>query len=311
MVYETRALSAVPVSPSPATTLLEPGTRVPLRAESDAYVGSNGTRYEIEDGVVRLLGAVDPALAAELRAQDIALEEYRDPGLLMPRYERDMARLALVELFGGSPPQGDILDAGCGIGLLGRLYPQLKLVGLDASMTLIREAKDGYRLRVEASAETLPFADASFDVVIALNMLHHVINPDRAVSEFARVLRPGGTLVAVDPRKVGVIELAKQVLRGRDTAFAPSHKAFGVEEYDHLVEQQGLFTLERRERVGLFTLVSMGGLDALKLSPRLPNPELAANLLRSVDQALFRVPGVSRAGLNLAIRATRTARRTS
>ena len=296
------------MSASLATTLLEPGTRSPLQREGDAYIGSTGARYEIEDGVVRMLGAVDPELAAELRAQDIALEEYRDPGLLMPRYERDMARLALVELFGGSPPKGDILDAGCGIGILGRLYPELDLVGLDASMTLIREAKSGYRLRVEASVEKLPFADASFDVVVALNMLHHVINPDRAVNEFARVLRPGGTLVAVDPRKVAVIELAKQVLRGKDTAFAPSHKAFGVAEYDRLVEQAGMFSLDRRERVGLFTLVSMGGLDALKLSPRLPNPELAANLLRSVDQALFRLPGVSRAGLNLAIRATRTSR---
>lgn len=300
-------MSAVSPSSS-ATTLLEPGTGLALERDGDAYVGRTGTRYAIEDGVVRMLGAVDPELAAELRAQDIALEEYRDPGLLMPRYERDMARLALVELFGGSPPRGDILDAGCGIGILGRLYPELNLVGLDASMTLIREAKSGYRLRVEASVEKLPFADQSFDVVVALNMLHHVINPDRAVAEFARVLRPGGTLVAVDPRKVGVIELAKQVLRGKDTAFAATHKAFGVEEYDRLVEQHGLFALERRERVGLFTLVSMGGLDALKLSPRLPNPELAANLLRNVDQALFRLPGVSRAGLNLAIRATRTSR---
>lgn len=286
--------------------LVDPGDRTPLAREDNAYVSRAGARYPIEDGVVRMLGEVDPELARELAAQDTGLEEYRDPRLLMPRYERDMARLALVELFGGTPPSGRILDAGCGIGLLGRLYPNLGLVGLDASMTLIREATTGYRLRVEASAESLPFADASFDVVVALNMLHHVIRPDRAVLEFARVLKPGGTLVAVDPRKVFVIELAKRLLRGKNAAFAPSHKAFGVEEYASLIRDNGLFRVERSERVGLLTLLTMGGFDALHLSYLVSKPELAADVLRGADRLLFRLPGVKRAGLNLALRATRT-----
>jgi len=224
----------------------------------------------------------------------------------MPRYERDMAQLALVELFGGHPPTGKVLDAGCGIGILGRLFPHLALTGVDASIDLLRQVGEGYDLLVEASAEALPFADASFDVVVALNMLHHVIDPERAAREFARVLRPGGSLVCLDPRKVAPVEFAKQVLRGKDDSFAPTHKAFTVEEYEHIIEQAGLRIVERR-RVGFLTLLAMGGLDATKLSFKLPasQRDRVVNLLRQTDGALFQLPGMSRLGLNLALRSTR------
>jgi ubiquinone/menaquinone biosynthesis C-methylase UbiE len=216
-----------------------------------------------------------------------------------------MARRAVLQLFGNMPPTGDILDAGCGIGLLGRLYPQLGLIGLDASMPLLRQATTGYRLRAEGSAEALPFRSQSFDIVFALNMLHHVINPENAVREFARVLKPGGALVALDPRKVLPVEIAKKVLRGRDETFAASHKAFTVGEYDHIIRAGDSFRIDREDRIGLVTLLSMGGLDALKLSRFIPSPEHAVKLLALTDRMLFKVPGVSRLGLNLMVKATR------
>lgn len=295
------------MDPDDAHGLVVPGSGARLRREGEAFVAETGDRFPIEDGIVRLLREVDPDLARELEAQDDALDEYLSPHFLMPRYERDVAELALMTLFGGQAPAGRILDAGCGIGLLGRLYPELHLVGLDASMTLLREARTGYRLRVEGSAEALPFESESFDVVVALNMLHHVIRPELAVSEFGRVLKPGGTLIAVDPRRVQMIELAKRVLRGKNPAFAPTHKAFAVSEYQSLVELDELFEIEDYRRVGLATLLAMGGLDALNLSRLLPRRDWFADTLRALDAALFRVPGVDRAGLNLAIRARRRA----
>lgn len=286
--------------------LVEPVSLQPLTAEAGFYVSSGGERYVIEGQVVRLLRNIDPALTLELESQARAANDYSDPRFLMPRYERDMAQLALVELFGGQSPTGKVLDAGCGIGILGRLFPSLGFTGLDASIDLLRQVRGGYDLLVEASAEALPFADHSFDVVVALNMLHHVIDPDRAAREFARVLRPGGSLVCLDPRKVAPVELAKQVLRGRDETFAPTHKAFGVEEYDRIVEQAGL-RIDERRRVGFLTLLAMGGLDATKLSFKLPPKQRdpLVSLLRRTDSALFKVPGMSRLGLNLALRATR------
>lgn len=48
----------------------------------------------------------------------------------------------------------------------------------------------------ECDAQALPFPDASFDVVVANHMLYHVPDPDRAIAELARVLRPDGVLLA-------------------------------------------------------------------------------------------------------------------
>jgi SAM-dependent methyltransferase len=290
----------------PRDLLVEPKTLGELEYDSGFFRSASGQRYAVEDGIVRMLRDVDPDLARELEAQHSALEEYTSPKLLTPRYERDMAELALVELFGGTPPSGTILDAGCGIGLLGTLYPDLGLIGLDASLTLLKEARKGYRLRVEASAEAMPFRSGAFDVVVALNMLHHVISPDRAVREFARLLRPGGHLVAVDPRKVPPVEVAKRLLRSGDSAFAPTHKAFTVEEYRSIVEQDGLFRIRESKRVGLVSLLAMGGLDALRISNRIHDADRVVRLLRETDRLLFRIPGVEQAGLNLAVLATRT-----
>jgi ubiquinone/menaquinone biosynthesis C-methylase UbiE len=288
-----------------AALLAEPKTLAPLRREGDAYVGESGERYRVEDGVVRTLRNVDPDLARELEAQEKAVGDYSDPRLLMPRYEHDMARRAVAQLFGKQPPTGNVLDAGCGIGLLGRMYPDLGLIGLDASMPLLREASTGYRLRVEGSAEALPFKTGSFDYVVALNMLHHVINPEKAVREFARVLKPGGVLVALDPRKVLPIEVAKQMLRGHDATFAPTHKAFTVEEYDRLISADPAFRIDDRDRIGLISLLSMGGLDAIKVSRFIPATEQVVNVLGMADKLLFQLPGVPALGLNLMVRATR------
>lgn len=286
--------------------LAAPGGHGALHRDGDAYVSDSGERFETEGRILRTLRNVDPLLAKELEAQEAAVGDYSDPRLLMPRYEHHVAEVAVEQLFGGRAPKGSrILDAGCGIGLLGRLYPDLGLVGLDASMPLLREVTTGYAMLVEGSAEALPFRDGAFDVVIALNMLHHVVSPEKAVREFARVLRPGGTLVAVDPRKVAPIEMAKWLLRRNDSTFAPTHKAFGVAEYEGIVMGDGLFRLEEVRRVGLASLVGMGGLDAVKLSRFIPDPQRAVHAFMALDDALFKVPGVARAGLNLAVRATR------
>jgi len=139
-----------------------------------------------------MLDHVDAGLQQELVAQDAALELYLDERMLMSAYEplliqQIMQALGLTESV--SPATAPILDAGCGVGLVGRLYPHLDLYGVDASLTLLRHAKVGYCTLVECNAESLPFADGTFGLVLALNMLHHMMSPERVIAEFARVLR--------------------------------------------------------------------------------------------------------------------------
>jgi hypothetical protein len=105
---------------------------------------------------------------------------------------------------------------------------------------------------------------------------------------------------------VWLVEMGKKLLRSKDEAYAETHKAFTVEEYRQLLQAQGAFNLERFERVGLLGLVGMGGFDATRLSYLLPSAERAVRGFVMLDEALFRVPGVNRGGLNLAVRATRS-----
>lgn len=90
-----------------------------------------------------------------------------------------------------------LLDLACGGGLLaphlaGKGY---RHVGLDLSSTALRTAREHGVVPVRGDVLRLPFGDEVADVVVAGEILEHVIDLPRAVAEACRVLRPGGTLV--------------------------------------------------------------------------------------------------------------------
>jgi ubiquinone/menaquinone biosynthesis C-methylase UbiE len=97
-----------------------------------------------------------------------------------------------------------ILDVGCGTGeitaRLAGLYPRAALVGVDLIARHLEVARErcadlGGRVAFrEADAFALPFADATFDLVVCRHMLQAVPRPDAAMAEMVRVLRPGGRL---------------------------------------------------------------------------------------------------------------------
>lgn len=96
----------------------------------------------------------------------------------------------------------EVLELATGPGLLAkRVAPVTKrMLATDYSAGMIAEAKKGAcpkNLRFEvADALSLPYADASFDAVIIVNALHLLPEPERALREIARVLRPDGILIA-------------------------------------------------------------------------------------------------------------------
>jgi SAM-dependent methyltransferase len=108
----------------------------------------------------------------------------------------------------GQGLSGQALEIGSGSGAMAaqllRKFPDLRLIATDydnhmvgrAQRTLAQFGTRATTQRVDAAA--LPFADASFDVVLSFAMLHHVGNWRRAVAEAIRVLRPGGRLIGYD-----------------------------------------------------------------------------------------------------------------
>jgi SAM-dependent methyltransferase len=99
---------------------------------------------------------------------------------------------------------GAVLDVGCGGGLVAERISDLSAtyVGIDIptrSLQLAaKDRDDGEALHsswASASADGLPFPDATFDVVVFSEVIEHLLRPELAVWEISRILRPGGVLV--------------------------------------------------------------------------------------------------------------------
>jgi SAM-dependent methyltransferase len=124
-----------------------------------------------------------------------------------------------------------VLDVAGGTGQLARaIAPRAgTAVVLDATRAMLdaghaSATRDGVGnlLFVHGDAAALPFTDASFDVVISRFALHHFVDPEAAVAEMARCVRPGGQLVLCD--MVGCGDAGVDRLRDElETLRDPSH----------------------------------------------------------------------------------------
>ena len=94
----------------------------------------------------------------------------------------------------------DVLEGGCGIGTDGEQFARAgaRYTGIDFSPTALQLARERFAREglsgefVVGSLTELPFADASFDLVYSMGVIHHIPDTERVVAEFHRVLRPGG-----------------------------------------------------------------------------------------------------------------------
>ena len=99
------------------------------------------------------------------------------------------------------PRGGDVLEIGCGRGValevLARKLDPRSLTGVDLDHGVLAEAMSRARDATIARADVrrLPFADASFDLVVDFGTVHHVEPRAAALREIERVLRPGGVFV--------------------------------------------------------------------------------------------------------------------
>jgi ubiquinone/menaquinone biosynthesis C-methylase UbiE len=93
-----------------------------------------------------------------------------------------------------------VLEIGCGTGRFARsvieAVPDVDYVATDLSAAMVAATRALGVPAQQASADALPFPDASFDVVVAAWMLYHVPDLDQTLGEVRRVLRPGGLFCA-------------------------------------------------------------------------------------------------------------------
>lgn len=124
-------------------------------------------------------------------------------------FQEGLYRLPLLDALNLQPGQR-ILDIGCGTGTLDLLLrkhaPQTAVVGLDIDPAVLaiayrKAARSGTLLPLaQGSADTLPYADNSFDQVVSSLVLHHLTTPQKGwmLAEAYRVLRPGSRLSILD-----------------------------------------------------------------------------------------------------------------
>lgn len=145
-----------------------------------------------------------------------------------------------------------VLEVGGGEGELAqRIVTELgpELIGIDQSARMVEiQRSKGIDARV-GDVENLPFADGEFDVAVAAWMLYHVPDLDRALAELARVLKPGGRLVAV----TNSVEHFQELRSPAKTAVWAGRFNFRSENGEEVLARH-FARLERREARGWVTM---------------------------------------------------------
>ena len=151
-----------------------------------------------------------------------------------------------------------LLDVGCGTGggaLVLSRYGQA--FGLDMAQASFAAAPDRpYTHRVVGSAEVIPFADDTFDVVAALDVLEHLDDDVGGAQEIRRVLKPGGVAVIFVP--------AFQILWGYNDVFSHHRRRYTGPTLRRTLEAAGLTV----ENLGYFNMLLFLPLLLARLAER-------------------------------------------
>lgn len=154
------------------------------------------------------------------------------------------------------PAGARVLDAGCGRGRMPQYYkarkdvPPLTFIGVDVSDERIKDAlvKNSYSEMIKSGIEKLPFGTGSFDVVVCEQVLEHLKDAEveASLSEFRRVLKPGGALIAgvpvfTDPELwVKPVWLGARWVLSKMTGNTPDHEQqFSVRTFKKLLRRYG------------------------------------------------------------------------
>src|SRR6266436_4548559 len=178
-----------------------------------------------------------------------------------------------------------VLDAGCGTGYGAAelSYAANSVTGMDISADAVAFARNQYSRRnlnwVQGSCTALPMVDASFDLVVAFEVIEHLTDWPQLIAEARRVLAPGGQFIVSTPNKSYYAESRK--LSGPN----PFHThEFEYEEFRDALKEVfphvSLFLEDHTEGVIFKSVSAWGGADVRMEGPE-PDP-LHANFYVAV-----------------------------
>lgn len=185
--------------------------------------------------------------------------------LYAPIYERAMCAdkklyRFMYDRIPGTIEGKEVLEIATGPGLLAKhvAHAAKRMIATDYSDGMIKEANKGERpenLTFEvADATALPYEDASFDAVLIANALHVMPEPEKALSEIDRVLKPGGILVApnfVEHKNGAKSRIWSKILKLAGIKFEHQWTA---KEYVDFLEKNGWTAVYEKEMPARITL---------------------------------------------------------
>jgi SAM-dependent methyltransferase len=187
------------MQPSLLQHLRCPVCRQRLRAPGDDRLEcQSGHTYAVRDGIPRFTAEVTPTAESFGYMWGEQEERVVPPETVWPYHLH-----AMVEALGAPPLRGLILDAGCGEGIdlsMVALDPACEIIGVELSdggvRTSVARTRGLQRAHVvHADLLKLPLADETFDAAYSYGVVHHTIDPPRAVREIARTMKPGAPLL--------------------------------------------------------------------------------------------------------------------
>ncbi len=278
-----------------------PACKGELRVEVASLIcDACNDRYEVHDGIPQMLGRVSLELAQEIAVEDHVAIEYEQKRYQIPyakKYHDWWTDMMLSQLRSG----GRILDNGCGVGLLFEKVPQQRLVGLDISAEMLRRAATCSDNVVLGDSHNLPFSDNSFDAVFCRSLLHHLPQPEKAISEIHRVLRSGGEVVFVDTNK-SVLSTLPRKIANRGEHFSDDHKNLTRKTIEALL--RSLFSIEKVSYFGYIAYPLLGFPDIVNLFKIFPFKKFMAGALMSIDNVISHLPLIRTQSWGILVKAT-------
>jgi SAM-dependent methyltransferase len=167
-------------------------------------------------------------------------------------------------------PHSAVLDVGCGRGgVLEQLGEAVAFpCGIDPDPLSLREHRLPHLPRAVALADALPFRAASFDVILCSWLFEHLRAPQRAFSEFMRVLKPSGRVVFITPNANSLVAILNRLLRPLQRYLVP--RLYGRAEADTFPVYYRANTLNALSRL----TARVGG--TLEQVQRVPDPSYLA-----------------------------------
>ena len=147
--------------------------------------------------------------------------------------------------------KGRILNVGIGSGpLTEKLRKSGEVVGVDVSLGLLKKAKKRGAEPILADAENLPFKAESFDSAVCMGTLGHLENPEKALREMHRTLKPNAPIVVTVAKDFYAAELSSERMEAMG---GPPFTRYSEEEIKELVEKSGFEVKDivRKKMLGL------------------------------------------------------------